>query len=181
MKFETGNNASLITYKGLTPKIHPSVFLCEGVKIIGDVQIDEDCSIWYNTVIRGDVDYIKIGKRTNIQDMCMLHVTNSRFPLNIGNNVSIAHSVSLHGCTIHDNSLIGIGAIVLDNAVVNSNVLVAAGAVVKEGFVCPERTLIAGVPGKIVRELTDADVERITNTAPHYIQYAIDYRAGLNK
>ena len=179
MHFESGNSGSLITYKGLTPKVHPSAFICEGVKIIGDVEIGMNVSIWYNTVIRGDVHHIKIGERTNIQDMSMLHVTNGVHPLIIGKDVSIAHSVSLHGCTIKDGALIGIGAIVLDGAVVGEGALVAAGALVREGQVVPPNTLFAGVPGKVVRELTEAERERVSSTIPHYIEYAREYREGL--
>lgn len=181
MKLETGQNASIITFNGKTPIIHPSVFLCEGVRIIGDVEIEEDCSIWYNTVIRGDIHYIRIGKRTNIQDLSMLHVTNDKFPLVIGNDVSIAHSVSLHGATLHDSCLVGIGACVLDGSVIGKNSLIGAGAVVREGFVVPEGVLVAGVPGKIIRDLTLAEMERITRTPKYYMGYVEDYRRELKK
>lgn len=176
IRCETGNGASILAYKGIMPKIHPSAFLCEGVRIIGDVEIGEQVSVWYNTVIRGDVHYIKIGDRSNIQDLSMLHVTNGRYPLVIENDVSIAHSVSLHGATIKQFSLIGIGASVLDGAIVNPYCLIAAGAVVREGFEVPERSLVAGVPGKVIRELTDKEIERIVNTPPNYIKYAAEYR-----
>ncbi len=179
MKLETGQNASLIGYKGMFPKIHDSAFLCEGVRIIGDVEIGEDVSVWYNTVIRGDVHHVKIGDRSNIQDNCMLHVTNGKFPLLIGKNVSIAHSVSLHGCTLKDNCLIGIGAIVLDGAIVNSNSLIAAGTVVKEGFEVPEGVLVAGVPGKVIRKLTETELERVSKTPYNYMKYVSEYRAQL--
>jgi len=179
MKQETGNSGSIITFKGMTPKIHPSVFICEGVRIIGDVEIGEDSNIWYNTVIRGDVHYIRIGKRTNIQDLSMLHVTNDTYPLQIGSDVSIAHSVTLHGCTLKDSCLIGIGASVLDGAVVGSYSLVAAGSVVREGFVVPERTLVAGVPGKVIKELSDKEIERIVSTPTYYKSYVEEYRQGL--
>lgn len=179
MKLETGNNASIITYKGITPKIDESVFLCEGVRIIGDVEIGKDSSVWYNSVIRGDVHYIKIGERTNIQDMSMLHVTNGRYPLNIGSDVGIAHSVTLHGCTIKDKCLIGMGALVLDNATVEETALVAAGAVIKEGFTVPAGTLAAGVPAKIIRDLRPDEIERVTTTAANYVGYVKDYRSQL--
>mgnify|MGYP000896887771 CR=1 FL=1 len=181
IKFESGNNASIITFKGITPKIHPTVFLCEGVRIIGDVEIEENTSVWYNTVIRGDVHYIKIGKDTNIQDMSMLHVTNQKYPLNIGNGVTIAHSVSLHGTTIKDNSLIGIGAIVLDGSVIGSYSLVAAGAVVREGFVVPDGCLVAGVPAKVIRKLTDSEMNRILETTVNYKSYVSEYRELFNQ
>ncbi len=181
MKLETGNNASIITYNGITPIIHPSVFLCEGVRVIGDVEINENSSVWYNCVIRGDVHYIRIGKNTNIQDMSMLHVTNKKFPLNVGNNVGVAHSVTLHGATIHDSCLIGIGACVLDGSIVESDSLVAAGAVVREGFIVPTGTLVAGVPAKVIRDLRDDEIERVRTTATNYVQYVIEYREQLKQ
>ncbi|MFP4529412.1 MAG: gamma carbonic anhydrase family protein [Candidatus Kapaibacterium sp.] len=180
MKFESGNSGSIITYKGITPKIHLSCFICEGVRIIGDVEIGEDSSIWYNVVIRGDVHYIRIGKRCNIQDLAMLHVTNGRFPLNLGDEVSIAHSAAIHGCTIEDKALIGIGAKVLDGATVGEASLIGAGAVVREGFSVPPGTLAAGVPARIIRDLTPQELERVTSTAEHYVDYVKDYRNSLN-
>ena len=179
MKPETGMNASIITYNGITPKIHPSVFLCEGVRIIGDVEIGKNSSVWYNTVIRGDVNYIRIGERTNIQDMSMLHVTIEKHPLIIGNDVTVAHSVTLHGCTVKSHSIIGIGAICLDGAVIENNAIVAAGAVVKEGFVVPEGTLVAGVPAKVVKELQAGEIESLRNIAKRYVGYVKQYRKNL--
>lgn len=176
---ENGNSAKLYSYKGISPKIHESVFLCDGVKIIGDVEIEENCSVWYNSVIRGDVHYIRIGKNTNVQDMCMFHVTNGKYSLNIGSNVSIAHSVTLHGTTIKDNVLVGIGAKVLDNSVVNSNSLVAAGSLVKENFVVPEGVLVAGVPAKIIRDLNEREIEMIRKTPQNYINYAKEFRNSV--
>lgn len=164
-------NSKLYPYKDTFPKLHPSVFLADGCKIIGDVAIGKDSSVWYNTVIRGDVHYIKIGDTTNIQDNCTLHVTNGRYPLNIGNKVTIGHNVTLHGCTLHDLSFIGIGAIVLDNAVVESNSIVAAGAVIKPGFIVPRGKLVAGVPGKIIRDLTQEEINNIDASAYRYKEY----------
>jgi len=180
MRLETGLNGSIITYNGKTPNIHPSVFICEGVKIIGEVEIREGCSIWYNTVIRGDVNYIKIGKQTNIQDLCMLHVTHETHPLIIGNNVSIGHGVKLHGSTLNDNCLIGTGAILLDGSIINSYSLVAAGAIIKENFVVPEGVLVAGIPAQVVRELTSQELDRINETAKHYLNYVVEYRSQLD-
>lgn len=176
MKSFFEENQVLFPYKNKLPSIHESVFLADGVKIIGDVVIGENSSVWFNSVIRGDVNYIRIGKMTNIQDMSMLHVTHDTYPLVIGNNVSIAHSVSLHGATIEDNCLIGIGAIVLDGAVIQKNSFVAAGAVVKENYVVPEATLVAGVPAKVIRELTDQEIKGISETANNYIKYVKNYR-----
>jgi len=181
MHLETGNSGSIITYKGKTPIIHPTAFICEGVRIIGDVEIGEHVSVWYNTVIRGDVHYIRIGARSNIQDMSMLHVTNDVYPLVIEEDVSVAHSVSLHGCTLKKGCLIGIGAIVLDGATVGEGALVAAGALVREGFVVPPYTLFAGLPGKVIRDLTPKEIERVRNTPTNYMKYVATYRSLLDK
>lgn len=162
----------LIPYLDFYPKIHSSVFLAEGVKIIGDVVIDEDASVWYNSVIRGDVNYIRIGKMTNIQDLCMLHVTNQTYPLNIGNKVTIGHSVTLHGCTIKDLALIGMGAVILDGAIIEENSMVAAGAVITPKFVVPSGKLVAGVPGKIIRDLTEEELKDLKESAFRYKKYS---------
>jgi carbonic anhydrase/acetyltransferase-like protein (isoleucine patch superfamily) len=161
----------LFPYQDLFPKLHESVFLASGVKIIGDVEIGADSSVWYNTVIRGDVHYVKIGSMTNIQDCSMLHVTNGKYPLNIGNKVTIGHSVKLHGCTLKDLCLIGIGSIVLDGAVVQEKAMVAAGAVVKPNFIVTSGTLAAGVPAKIVRDLSDQEMMDFENSALRYKKY----------
>jgi len=162
----------LFPYLDKFPQIDDTVFLASGVKIIGDVEIGDYSSIWYNTVIRGDVNYIKIGNMTNIQDCSMLHVTNGKYPLNIGNRVTIGHSVTLHGCTLHDLCLVGMGAVILDNAVINKRSLVAAGAVVKPGFIVPEGKLVAGVPARIVRDLTEIEMEDFEKSALRYKKYS---------
>ncbi len=164
-------DGKLFPYLDMFPKIHPSVFLAEGVKIIGNVEIGEGSSVWYNTVIRGDVHYIKIGTMTNIQDCSMLHVTNGKFPLNIGNKVTIGHAVKLHGCTLNDLCLIGIGAIVLDGAVVEERSMVAAGSVVKPNFIVPSGKLVAGVPAKIIRNLTIEEIDEFEKSAQRYRKY----------
>ena len=168
-------------YKDFYPKIGTNVFLASGVKIIGDVEIGDNSSIWYNTVIRGDVHYIKIGTNTNVQDCSMLHVTNGKYPLNIGNRVTIGHSVSLHGCTLKDLCLIGIGATILDGAVIESNSMVAAGALVKQNFIVPECKLVAGVPAKIIRDLTENEMKDIEAGSNRYVEYAkITMQSFLN-
>ncbi len=161
----------LFPYKEYFPEIHPSVFIASGAKIIGNVVIGEKSSIWYNTVIRGDVHYIKIGSFTNIQDCSMLHVTNGRFPLNIGEKVTIGHSVTLHGCTINSLSLIGIGAVILDGAIVQEKSMVAAGALITPGFIVPSGKLVGGIPGKIMRNLTDTELEEFDKSAARYLKY----------
>ncbi len=161
----------LFAYKNLFPRIDETVFLASGVKIIGDVEIGMNSSVWYNCVIRGDVNYVKIGCDTNIQDLSMLHVTNKTHPLNIGNKVTIGHSVKLHGCTVQDLSLIGIGAIVLDGVVVEEKSFVAAGTIIKPGFVVPSGKLVAGVPGKIVRDLTKEEMDDFEASSVRYKKY----------
>lgn len=143
---------------------------------MGDVEIGKDSSIWFNTVIRGDVNYIRIGERTNIQDLTMVHVTYKKFPAFIGNDVSIGHSAVIHGCKIKDNVVVGMGAKILDDAVVNSFSIVAAGSVVKEHFVVPEGTLAAGVPARIMRDLKQDEIEKIKQNAKNYLFYIEQYK-----
>ncbi|GMU96573.1 gamma carbonic anhydrase family protein [Ignavibacterium album] len=171
----------LFPYLDTFPKIHPSVFLADGVKIIGNVEIDEDSSIWYNTVIRGDVHYIRIGKMTNIQDCSMLHVTNGKYPLNIGNKVTVGHAVKLHGCTLQDLCLIGIGSIILDGAVVEERSMVAAGSVVKPNYIVPTGKLVGGIPAKVIRDLTETELEEFEKSAERYKKYTELTLQSLNK
>jgi len=175
------NEVKIFTYLDLQPTIDQSVFLASGVKIIGHVKIGAHSSVWYNCVIRGDVHYIKIGEMTNIQDCSMLHVTNGKFPLNIGNKVTIGHSVKLHGCTLNDLCLIGIGAIVLDGAVVEENAMVAAGSVVKPHFIVPTGKLVAGVPAKVIRDLTKDEIDEIEESALRYMKYTQITIDSLNR
>jgi len=178
LKYKYGQ---IITYEDLTPCIDESVFIAPGAIIIGDVKLSENVSIWYNCVVRGDVNYIQVGKNTNVQDLSMLHVTNEKYPLIIGQNVTIGHSVKLHGCVIDDESLIGIGAVVLDGAYVRCHSIVAAGSVVKPGYIVPENVLVAGVPAKIVRELHKLEIEDLSASAKRYIKYAQSTIKSLGK
>ncbi len=162
----------LFPYQDKFPVICKNVFLASGVKIIGEVEIGNDSGIWYNTVIRGDVNFVKIGKMTNVQDCSMLHVTNGKFPLVIGNKITIGHSVVLHGCILQDLCLIGMGAVILDGAVVEEKSMVAAGTVVTPGFVVPAGKLVAGVPGKIIRDLKKDEMEDFEKSAERYKKYA---------
>ena len=162
-------------YKGIHPKIHPTVFVVETAVIIGDVEIGEYSSIWFNAVVRGDVHYIRIGDRTNIQDLCMLHVTKETHPLILGNDITVGHSVTLHGCTIKDRCLIGMGTTILDGAVVGEDCIIGAGALVTEGAVIPPGTLAVGMPAKPKRDLTEKELARIRQSAQNYIDYARTY------
>jgi carbonic anhydrase/acetyltransferase-like protein (isoleucine patch superfamily) len=168
--------SSVLSYRGLKPDIHESVFLAEGARIIGDVTIGRDSSVWFNSVVRGDVHHIRIGERTNIQDNCVLHVTHRRYALTVGSNVTVGHSVVLHGCTIGDFCIIGMGAIILDNAFVNARSFVAAGALVPENFVVPKETLVAGVPAKVKRPLTAEELKFLEESAQNYVGYVKTYR-----
>lgn len=162
----------IFSYLELTPNIDNTVFLAPGSKIVGDVTIGEYSSIWFNTVVRGDVNYITIGKMTNVQDLSMLHVTKNTHPLVIENNVTIGHSVTLHGCTLKENCFIGMGATILDGAVVETNSMVAAGALVRQNFVVPTGKLVAGVPAKIIRDLSKKEIDNIKASAERYKKYA---------
>ena len=162
----------LLPYNNLSPKIAPSVFIAPNATIIGDVEIGEESGIWFNTVIRGDVHYIRIGPKTNIQDLCMCHCTLNKWPLIIGEGVTIGHSAVVHGCVIKDYCLIGMGAQVGPYA------FVAAGAVVREGFVVPEYSLVTGVPATVKRRLTDQEIANLTASAARYVNYKNTYLAA---
>lgn len=171
----------LFPYKNSFPKLHKSVFLASGVKVIGDVEIGENSSIWYNSVVRGDVNFIRIGSMTNVQDSSILHVTHDKFPLVIGNKVTIGHSVTLHGCTLGNSCLIGMKSVVLDGASIEDNVMVAAGSVVKQGFVVPKGKLAAGVPARIVRDLSKEEVKELEDAALRYADYTRTTIESLRK
>jgi carbonic anhydrase/acetyltransferase-like protein (isoleucine patch superfamily) len=166
----------ILPYQNIYPKIHTSVVVAEGAHIIGDVEIGKDSSVWFNTVIRGDVNFIRIGERTNIQDLTMVHVTYKKYPTFIGNDISIGHSAVIHGCRINDFVVIGMGAVILDDALINNYTFIAAGSVVKEKFIVPEGTLAAGVPAKIVRDLKPEEIEKIKQNAKNYLYYIEQYR-----
>lgn len=162
-------------YKGATPKLHDSVFMAPGSFVIGDVEVGEDSSIWFGAIVRGDVNSIRIGSRTNIQDGSVLHVTNGKWPLQIGSNVTIGHGAILHGCVVASNCLIGMGAKVLDGARIGAFVLIAAGSLVREGEEIPEYSLIAGVPAVVKRSLTPEEVDHIKSSADNYVGYKMTY------
>ncbi|MCP3677213.1 MAG: gamma carbonic anhydrase family protein [Deltaproteobacteria bacterium] len=172
--------ALILPYKGISPRIHPTVFTVETAQIIGDVEIGEDSSVWFNAVVRGDVNYITIGRRTNVQDNSVFHVTHDTHPLVIGDDVTIGHSVTLHGCTVKGRSLIGMGAVILDGAVVEEDTVIGAGALVTENMVVPSGSLVLGVPGKVRRELTSEERGELLQSARNYIEYSNSYREGEN-
>ena len=162
-------------YKNYKPKINKSVFVAPSADIIGNVEIGSDSSIWFNVTVRGDVNYIRIGKETNIQDNSILHVTSNRASLNIGNQVTVGHGVTLHGCIIEDLTLIGMGAIILDNATISKNSIVAAGSLIPENSAFPPGVLVAGFPAKVKRELTEDEIKRNLEYANHYRDYKNTY------
>jgi len=166
-------------YKEISPKIDTSAFIEESAQIIGDVEIGRDSSVWFNAVVRGDVNFIRIGERTNIQDGCVLHVTKGTHPLTLGNDITVGHAVTLHGCTIRDRCLIGMGAIVLDGADVGEDSIIGAGALVKEGMKVEPGTLVVGVPARVARKLNDEEKARIKRSAVNYINYSADYKTGI--
>lgn len=169
--------ALILTVNDKTPQFGENCFLAENATVTGDVVMGNDCSVWFSAVIRGDVHYIKIGNNVNIQDGAVIHATYQKSPTNIGNNVSIAHGAIVHGCTIHDNVLIGMNAVVLDDAVIESNSIIAAGAVVTKGTVVKSGTVYAGSPAKKIKdlspELLQGEIERIAN---NYGMYASWYK-----
>lgn len=165
-----------LTFRGQTPRVDPSVFLAEGATVIGDVEIGAESSVWFGAVIRGDVHWIRIGERTNVQDLAVLHVTTGTAPLTIGSEVTVGHRAILHGCTVEDGSLIGMGAIVLDGATIGKGSLVAAGAVVSVGSVVAPGTLVAGVPATVKRSLRPDEMRSLLQSARHYSDLAKVYQ-----
>ncbi|MFE5317194.1 gamma carbonic anhydrase family protein [Paenibacillus sp. NPDC056579] len=165
----------LHSYNGIMPQIHPTVFLADGVQIIGDVVIEEGASIWYNTVLRGDLAPIRIGRNSNIQDGCIGHV-NTDQPLIVAEEVSVGHGAIIHGCKIGKGTLIGMGAIVLNGAEIDEYALVGAGSLVTENKHIPSYTLSLGSPAKVVRELQQSDLQRMQRTMESYVKKGSEYR-----
>ena len=166
----------ILPVNNISPSFGSDCFIAPNATITGDVQMGDQCSIWFNAVIRGDVNYIKMGNKVNVQDGACIHCTYQKHATNIGNNVSIGHHALVHGCTIQDNVLIGMGAIVMDGCVVESNSIVAAGAVVLEGTIVPAGTIFAGVPAKKVKNISSAMIEgEINRIANNYVMYSSWY------
>ena len=163
-------------YRGILPRVALSAYIDPGAQVIGDVVVGERSSIWPNATVRGDVHSIRIGEETNIQDNCCLHVERDQFPLILGNRITVGHSVTLHGCVIEDECLIGIGATVLNGVRVGAGSIVAAGALVTEGMQVPPGSMVMGVPAKVRRTLTDAEKERSRRSAAHYVEYRQIYK-----
>lgn len=166
----------LRTFQGVMPRVADSAFIDETAAIIGDVVIGDDSSVWFHTVVRGDVHVIRIGDRTNIQDLSMLHVSHDTYSLEIGNDVTVGHHVVLHGCTVSDRVLIGMGAIIMDGVVIGEDCVVGAGALVTARTIVPPKSLILGAPAKVTRAVTDAELAWIRESAQNYVRYARCYR-----
>jgi carbonic anhydrase/acetyltransferase-like protein (isoleucine patch superfamily) len=163
-------------YGDKSPKIEDSTFIVETATIIGDVTIGKNSNIWHGAVLRGDMNYIKIGDNVNVQDNVVMHGTADKFPTIIGDNVSIGHNSTVHGCTIGSNCLIGMGSIILEGAKIGDWCIIAAGAVVPEGATIPDGSLVMGVPGKVKSQLTDAHRERITRNWKAYVELIKEYK-----
>jgi carbonic anhydrase/acetyltransferase-like protein (isoleucine patch superfamily) len=163
----------ILPVNGISPQLGENCFVAPNATIIGDVVMGNDCSVWFNTVIRGDVNSIRIGNKVNIQDGAVLHCTYQKTKVNLGNNVSIGHNAIVHGCTVHDNVLIGMGAIVMDNCEIGSNTIIAAGAVVTEGTKVPSGCIFAGVPAMKIKDISEelihGEIDRIAN---NYLMYS---------
>lgn len=158
--------------KGKSPKWGENCYIAENATLVGDIKMGKDCSVWFNAVIRGDVNKIRIGNRVNIQDGAVIHCTYLKSPTDIGSNVSVGHNALVHGCSIHDNVLVGMGAIVMDNCVIHSNSIIAAGAVLLENTIVPSGSIYAGVPAKMVKTLSEKQgATLIEGIADNYVEY----------
>lgn len=158
-------------YNGKSPQVGERVFVAENAALIGDVELGDDCSIWYAATLRADVNPIRIGARTNVQDNCTIHVTHLQWPTIIAEDVTIGHGAIVHGCTVHRGALIGMGSRVLDGAVIGESALVGAGALVPEGMEVPPRVLVVGVPARVKRPLTDEELARLDQSWRNYLEY----------
>jgi len=165
----------LRTFRGILPTVDPSAYLDQSAQVIGDVQIGPESSVWMNVVIRGDANAIRIGARTNVQDGTVVHVQAGTHPTTIGDEVTIGHGAIVHGCTVEDRCLIGMGAILLNGVSVGTESIVAAGSLLPENFQVPPRSLVMGSPAKVRRSLVDAEVGLIRRFADNYVSYRLDY------
>jgi carbonic anhydrase/acetyltransferase-like protein (isoleucine patch superfamily) len=165
-------------YRALTPKVHATAFIADSAHVIGDVELAEDTSVWFCSVVRGDVNIIRIGRGTNIQDGTIMHVNRRGEPTILGDFVTVGHAARLHGCRIADHCLIGIGAIVLDGAEVGEESLVAAGSLVAPGTRIPPRSFVMGTPARVRRAVDDGDLDLIRRSARNYIELKNEYRNG---
>lgn len=171
----------IFSYKGITPVVHDSVFLAQGTCVIGDVHIGEGSSLWFNVVVRGDVNLVRIGQRTNIQDGSVVHVTHETHPTIIGDDVTVGHRATLHGCRIGNGVLVGIGAVILDGAEIGDSSMIAAGSLVAPGTKIPPRSMVMGIPGKVVRMLTAEECRGFGSLASRYVAYGAEYLNNVER
>lgn len=164
------------SFGGIHPQIHPSALIDESAQVIGDVQVGEESSVWCNAVVRGDMYFIRIGNRTNIQDNSVIHTRTGTHPTILEDEVTIGHSVTLHGCYVERGSLVGIGSIVLDDVRIGSQSLVAAGSLISPGTIIPPRSLVMGLPAKVKRPLTDEEVKGLDLFWKNYVEYTSKYK-----
>src|SRR6266481_9177562 len=169
------------SFRGVHPQINPSAFIADSAQVIGDVHVGEQASVWFGTVARGDMFYIRIGDRTNVQDNCVLHTRTGEFPTILEDEVTVGHSVTLHGCYVERGSLIGIGSILLDDVRIGSHSIVAAGALVSPGTVVPPRSLVMGLPAKVKRTLTDEEVAGLDVFWKNYVRYTRVYKEEMTR
>lgn len=169
----------ILPHHGHWPEIHETAFVAPSADIIGEVKIGAHSSVWFQVVIRGDVNHITVGERTNIQDHSMLHVTRKKASLKIGNEVTVGHRVMLHGCEVGNRCLIGMGAILLDHCVIGEECIIGAGALITQGQVIPPRSLVVGSPGKVVRPLKPEEIAFLSQSAENYVQDGLEYRASI--
>ncbi len=171
----------ILPYNGRRPQIAPSVYVAESADLIGDVTLGEHSSVWFRCVLRGDVNYIRIGARSNVQDGAVLHGMKDLYPVILGDEVTVGHNAILHGCAIESRCLIGMGATILNNCLVGEGSIVAAGSLLAEGAVVPKRSLFMGVPARFRRHLTEDDLALIRRYAAHYVEYKDTYLAGIKR
>lgn len=169
---------ALRRFRDQTPRVHPSCFVEDSAQVIGDVELGEDSSVWFNSVLRGDVNPIRIGRRTNIQDLSMIHVTSHRYATAIGDDVTVGHHVVLHGCTVGNRVLVGMGAIVMDGVEIGDECIIGAGTLLTPGTKIPPGSLVVGSPGKVKRPITDEERGFLLESAKHYVRTAADHRAS---
>ncbi|WP_164018204.1 gamma carbonic anhydrase family protein [Pyxidicoccus trucidator] len=169
---------ALRPFRGVSPRVHPSCFVEDSAQVVGDVELGEDSSVWFNAVLRGDVNPIRIGKRTNIQDLSLVHVTSQEHGTHVGDDCTVGHHVILHGCIVGNRVLVGMGATLMDGVEVGDECIIGAGTLLTPGTKVPPGSLVVGSPGKVKRPITEEEREFLRLSAQHYVQLAAEHRAS---
>ncbi|MBZ4417418.1 gamma carbonic anhydrase family protein [Myxococcus sp. RHSTA-1-4] len=169
---------ALRPFRGVSPHVHPSCFVEDSAQVVGDVELGEDSSVWFNAVLRGDVNPIRIGRRTNIQDLTVVHVTSKTHPTHVGDDVTVGHRVILHGCTVGNRVLVGMGAVLMDGVEVGDECIIGAGALLTPGTKVPPGSLVVGSPGKVKRPITEEERAFLRKSAEGYVHLAAEHRAS---